>query len=113
MKRASDLTALKDMVNEAIQTVKAEEAGLSAIASLIYQATSLAQSALASNDPAERTRLLNQYKEIRPQIDRVAIDSGYRGTNLIDDGTDDLVVVFNEDNTGKLIIKHISRSWHN
>ncbi len=106
MSRASDLAALKDMMNEAIQTVKAADAGLSAIESLIYQAKSLAQSALQSNDATVRANLAAQFNEILNQIDNVAADSGYRGTNLIDSGTDNLVVVFNEDNTSTLTINH-------
>lgn len=106
MSRASDLSALKDMMNEAIQTVKAADGGLSAIESLIYQAKSLAQFALQSNDATTRSNLMNQFNEILNQIDSVAADSSYRGTNLIDGGTDNLVVVFNEDGTSTLTINH-------
>jgi flagellin len=106
MDRASDLSGLKDMMNEAIQTVKAADAGLSAIESLIAQAKSLAQSALASNDATTRSNLATQYSEILNQIDYVAADSGYRGTNLIDSGTDNLVVYFNEDGSSTLTINH-------
>lgn len=106
MSRASDLAALKDMMNEAIQTVKAADAGLSAIESLIHQAKSIAQSALQSNDATVSANLAEQYSEILTQIDNVAADSGYRGTNLIDSGTDNLVVVFNEDGTSTLTITH-------
>jgi len=106
MDRASDLSGLKDMMNEAIQTVKAADAGLSAIESLIAQAKSIAQSALASNDATTRSNLATQYSEILNQIDNVAADSGYRGTNLIDSGTDDLVVYFNEDGSSTLTINH-------
>jgi len=49
MQRASDIAALKDGMGEAIQTIKAADAGIQGITSLIESAKALAQSALQAN----------------------------------------------------------------
>lgn len=100
--RASDLASLKDGMGQAIQTVKAADAGISAITSLIAAAKGIAQSALATQDAAARTAYNSQYTEILTQIDNLAGDSGYKGTNLLND--QDLTVVFNEDGSSTLTV---------
>lgn len=106
--RATDLSELKDAMNEAIQTVKAADAGITAIEDLIAQAKSLAQSALASSDATERSNLAAQFDTLRGQIDDLAEDSGYRGTNLLQ--SDNLQVIFNEDGTNSLTISGVDAS---
>ena len=48
MSRASDLTSLKDYMGEAIQTIKAADAGINSITDLINQAKGLANTALGA-----------------------------------------------------------------
>ncbi len=108
MDRATDLAGLKDMMNEAIQTIKAADAGITAIEDLIAQARSLANSALASSDAATRSALAAQFNEILNQIDNLASDSGYRGTNLLNN--EDLVVIFNEYGTSTLTVEGVDAS---
>ena len=102
LNRAGDLDARKDQMNEAIQTVKAADAGIKAITGLIEQARSLAQSAKASTDAAVRASYAAQFDDVLAQIDDLAGDSGYKGTNLI--GGDSLDVEFNEDGSSSLTI---------
>jgi flagellin-like hook-associated protein FlgL len=92
--RASDLAVRKDGMSEAIQTVKAANEGIEAIQQLIESAKGLAQSAYSAGTTGAST-LSAQFDEIRTQIDNIATDSAYKGTNLIDG--DDITVVFNED----------------
>ncbi len=105
MDRATDLAALKDSMNEAIQTIKAADAGIKAIEDLVAQAKSLANSALATSDTTTRSELAAQFDELLNQIDDLAADSGYRGKNVIDG--DDLEVIFNEDGTSTLTINGV------
>ena len=84
--RASDLSALKDEMSEAIQTIKAANVGVESIADLIAQAKSLAQAVLAA-DVADATIFIDQYDAVITQIDQVAADSGYKATNFLQDGT--------------------------
>ena len=82
MDRAGDLSVRKDGMGEAIQTVKAANAGISAITDLIASAKGIAQSALSAGT-TEASTLAAQFNSILDQIDTVAADSGYKGTNLL------------------------------
>ena len=99
--RASDLSVLKDGMGQAIQTIKAADAGIKGITALIEAAKGLTQSARTA-DTAGRAALATQFDDLLEQIDELALDSGYQGTNLLD--ADDLVVNFNEDGTAQLTI---------
>ena len=97
--RASDLSARKDEMAESIQMVKAADAGISAIETLIAAAKSLATSALSADQTAGDVALLGaQYAEVLSQIDKVAEDSGYKGINLLNGG--EVTVKFSEKGDG-------------
>jgi len=104
--RASDLAGLKDSMGQAVQTVKAANAGITGISNLIEAAKGLAQSALSTSDTASRTSYAAQYDAILTQITSLAADSGYKGTNLLA-ATNDLVVNFNETATSSITIASV------
>jgi flagellin len=108
MDRANDLSGLKDNMNEAIQIVKAADAGITAIEDLIAQAKSLANSALATANTTERASYATQFGNLRTQIDALASDAIYKGTNLLADGN--LSVIFNEGSTSSLTISGFAAS---
>ena len=105
MDRAGDLSVRKDGMGEAIQTVKAANAGLTAITDLIASAKGIAQSALSAGT-TEAAALAAQYNSIRTQIDTVAADSGYKGTNLVSNTVAErtLTVKFDESGDSSLTI---------
>ncbi|MCX5834261.1 MAG: flagellin [Deltaproteobacteria bacterium] len=103
--RAGDLAVRKDGMGEAIQTVKAANAGIEAIQQLIESAKGIAQSAYSSGASGRET-LAAQFDEMMTQIDNIAADAGYKGANLLDG--DDLTVVFNEDGSSDLTISGFS-----
>jgi len=103
MDRAADLSVRKDGMGEAIQTVKAANQGITSITDLISSAKGLAQSALSAGT-AERSTLAAQFNSILAQIDSLAGDSGYKGTNLLGGTTVSLAVKFDEDGTSQLTI---------
>lgn len=92
MQRADDLSARKDGMAEAVQMAKAADAGIKAITSLIESAKGVAQAALATTNTTDRTTYATTFNTLRTQIDKIAQDSGYRGTNFLDG--DDQVVEF-------------------
>jgi len=102
LNRANDIAARKDSMGEAIQTVKAATSGIEAINTLIESAKGIAQSALATSDVTSRAQYVTQYNAIINQINTMASDSGYRGTNLLIGNT--LTVKFNEDGASSLSI---------
>lgn len=84
--RASDLASRKDGMSEAIQTIKAANVGVEGVNNLIAQAKSLAQSAMSATS-TEATTFVTQYAEVLTQINEMAADSGYKGVNLLQEGT--------------------------
>jgi flagellin len=101
LSRAGDLSARKAAMGEALQTVQAASAGIKSIQSLIEQAKGLAASARSATT-ADRATLATQFNAIRTQIDNLAGDASYKGTNLLD--ADDLTVDFNESGSSDLTI---------
>jgi flagellin-like hook-associated protein FlgL len=99
--RASDLSNRKDGMSEAVQTVSATNAGITAITGLIAAAKGIAQSALSTSDTNVQSKLAAQYDTIRTQIDQMSSDSGYRGLNLLS-STNTLTVNFNENASSAL-----------
>ncbi len=104
--RAGDLSNLKNNMNEAIQIVKAADAGITAISDLIAQAKSVANSALATASTTERSSYAAQFESLRTQISNIAEDASYKGTNLLQNNS--LTVKFNEDSTNSLSITGFS-----
>jgi len=100
--RASDFAVRKDGMAEGIQTAKAADAGISAINSLVEAAKGLAAAALGTANTTDRGTFSTQYQQLVTQINTLASDSQYRGTNLLTGAT--LTVNFNEDATSKLSV---------
>lgn len=97
--RAGDLSARKDAMGEAVQTVKAASEGIKAITTLIEQAKGIAADARSAS-AADRATLATQFGDLMTQIDELATDAGYKGINFLDSAT--LTVEFNEDGSSSL-----------
>lgn len=111
--RASDLSRLLDGMGQAIQVLKAADEGITAITSYLEQMQAVAQEALdqanaAGGAPVDQASLEASFDELSGQLDSVAGDSGYRGTNLLDSGT--LEVTFNEDASSTLSVTGVDFS---
>jgi flagellin len=107
MQRASDLAMRKDGMNEGIQAIKAADAGIKGLTSLVEQAKSLITAARTAGT-TEANSLVTQYNEIRSQINNLASDSGYKGVNLL--AGDDLTIEFNEDGSNTLSVSGFDAS---
>jgi len=102
--RADDLSTRKDEMSESIQLVNAANDGVESISALIASAKSLAQSALSESGTAAIDTLRAQYTEVLNQIDLLAEDSGYKGTNLLEASTVQHEVKFDETGASSLTI---------
>src|SRR5262245_7698621 len=80
--RANDLAGRKDAMGEALQAVNAASTGIEGIQALIDQAKGLADDA-RSGDATTRADLAGQFDELLNQIDGLADDSSYNGTNFL------------------------------
>jgi len=101
---ASDFDALKGNIDLAISTIQSAIDGIDAITELVNQAKGLASNAKATGDTNERSTLAVQFNELLGQIDSIANDSTFNGTNLLKATPDNLAVEFNTDNTSNLTI---------
>jgi flagellin-like hook-associated protein FlgL len=81
--RANDLSVRKDGMSEAVQLVKAADAGIKAITNLIESAKGVAGAALATTNATDRNTYESTFNTLMNQITQLASDSGYRGTNLL------------------------------
>ena len=102
--RATDLTARKSEMAEAIQTLKAADAGNKGLTALIASAKSIAQASLSADTTTEQTSLMAQYTAITAQIDDLAADSGYKGVNLLGGTGQTLEVKFDETGTSSVTL---------
>ncbi|MDI1229325.1 MAG: flagellin [bacterium] len=96
--RANDLNRLLDGQGQAIQVLKAADEGIKQITSFLEQAQAIAQEAqdqLNADPAADVSSLGASFDEVLNQIDDLAGDSGYRGSNLVA-GASTLSVTFNE-----------------
>ncbi|GFO67627.1 flagellin [Geomonas limicola] len=99
--RATDFASRKDGMSEAVQTVSATNAGITAITGLIQAAKGVAQSALSTSDTNVQSKLAAQYDTIRTQIDQMSSDASYKGLNLLS-SSNTLTVNFNENASSSL-----------
>ena len=83
LERANDLSTRKDGMAEAVQLVKAADAGITGITSLIESAKGVASSAAATSSATDRANYAATFNTLMGQITQLASDSGYRGTNLL------------------------------
>ncbi|MEP1441925.1 MAG: flagellin [Hyphomicrobiales bacterium] len=101
--RASDLGTLLDAQQQAIRTVEAADQGITAIEDLVDSARAQATAALQTEDPAARAEAAAAFDEIVGQIEDLAGDASFNGTNLL--AGDDLQVVFNESGDASLTVE--------
>jgi flagellin-like hook-associated protein FlgL len=99
--RSDDLSARLDGIAKGVNTVKAADAGIKSLTTLLKQAKGVAKDARAlssdTNDTqamADREDLLEQFNDLLTQVDSLAKDSGYDGVNLLQ--SDNLTVEFAE-----------------
>jgi len=105
--RANDLNRLLDGQGQAIQVLKAADEGIKQITSFLEQAQAIAQEIKdqkSADAAAVVTDLAASFDEVLNQIDQLANDAGYRGTNLVNDNTATLDVTFNEGGTSSLAV---------
>lgn len=115
--RASLLTGLKDNISEAIQLVKASDAGVKSLTSLIENLRGqLSQARTALNSSTSATLLAgvaSGYNELINQLNNTTRDSSYGGINFLSAGggaKGTLTVNFNEESTTKLAMSGFDAS---
>jgi flagellin-like hook-associated protein FlgL len=106
--RAGDLNNLLDAMSTGINTIQAANNGITAITKLVQSAQSLVSQAQQTSDTTVRASLSSQFDAIRTQIDQLAADAGFNGTNLLNG--DDLTVTLNETATSTTTVSGVTDS---
>jgi flagellin len=118
---ASDYATFKNGMSEAVQTMKAATDTIESIKTLLNQMKSLATSAKSAAEQGDAYDLTAQFADVREQIDFLAGDAIYKGVNLLQSDTlnvvfntdgDDLEVVgFDGDASGLGVVVAASNAW--
>ena len=74
---------------------------------LVEQAKGLAITSKSTSDTNERSTLAVQFNSLLTQIDTLAADASYGGSNLIQATPDNLTVSFNESGTSTLTVSPV------
>ncbi len=102
--RVGDLAILKDHIERGIGTVETAVQGIEAITDLVNRMKGIALSAKSDDDAANRSKSAVRFNGLRAQLDNLANDASYKGTNLINGSPSDLRVTFSEDGGSTLTV---------
>ena len=102
--RASDLTQVKDKVDQAISAVTNAVQAIDSATKIVEQIRGIAESAKSAATAAERSTLSNQAVQLATQLNNLINDASYNGVNLLKATPDNLQVNFNEDSTVELTV---------
>jgi flagellin-like hook-associated protein FlgL len=100
--RANDINSRKDKIGEGVRTLRAADNGITAITSLLDSMKGVANAALATTDSGERNVYAETYVTLRGQITALAADSGYGGTNLLNN--ESLILEFSEQSGASTLV---------
>lgn len=103
MQRANDLTARKDGMTEAVQAIKATDAGITGMKTLLESAKGVLEQA-RSTSSSGLAALYKSFNTIAAQIKQLINDSSYKGTNFMNGSSVSLDVLFNETGSNKITI---------
>jgi flagellin len=104
--RANSLSSLLDGITNGVNTIQAANNGITALTKLVQSAQSLVTQAQQTTDTGVRASLSTQYNSIRTQIDQLAGDSGYNGTNLL--SGNNLTLTLNETGTSTATLSGVT-----
>lgn len=102
--RANNLAGRKDGMAESVQALRAADAGVSGLKSLIETAKGIIAQA-ATTSSTGLSALYTSFNTVAAQIGQLVKDSGYKGTNFLDGTAVSLDVLFNETGTNKLTVQ--------
>jgi flagellin len=106
--RAGDLQRVKDTIGQGVSAVGTAVNGLDTIDQLLQQAKAVALQYESTTDPTEQAALSAQFNELANQVDGVARDSSYGGTNLIAGAPETLAVPVNEDGSSAVTVNGVA-----
>jgi flagellin len=106
--RAGDLATLKDSIDQGVSSLETAVAGVEAIRDIVEQMKGIALGAKSEADTVNRSKAAVQFNDLRRQLDNLATDTSYKGTNLIKSSPANLKVTFSEDGSSTLTISGVA-----
>ena len=106
--RATDIQLLKDDIDQAASTVQLAVDGVEAIEDIVEQMKGLALSAKSDSSSTNRSKAAVQFNDLKLQLDNLANDSSYKGTNLLQGSPGNLKVTFSEDGSSTLTVSGVA-----
>ncbi len=104
--QASSLGDVMDGISNTQGAISAASTGIDAIKSLVQDAKTLANAALASSDPTTKAAYASQFNALRTQIDSLAADSSFNGVNLLTGGS--TTATLNPDGTSSYAVSGVN-----
>lgn len=104
--RSTDFLERRDGIDQGISTVTAALDGVEGIEQLVRQAKGIANSIKSATD-AQVADLVTQFNDLRTQLDNLAADATYQGTNLINGSGEEITIEFSERSASLLTIQSV------
>lgn len=101
---ANDLSNLKDSMSTALQTIQAASDAIDSITTIVEQLQGIVSSASQTEDADTRAGYASQYNDLLNQLDSLANDATFNGTNLVNSVVSQLKIAFNATNTSSLSV---------
>jgi flagellin len=95
--RASDFGDVQNSIDQAISALNAAQQGLTDITKLVNNLSGILVSLGSVTSTTASDALVDQYNALLTQINGLASDASYQGTNLINNTTQNLTIDFNSD----------------
>ena len=106
--RAGDLSVLKDSIDQGVSSVETAINGIEAVSDIVEQMKGIALGAKSEANAVNRSKAALQFNDLRNQLDNLATDASYKGTNLIKNSPANLKVTFSEDGSSTLTISGVA-----
>lgn len=104
--RAADFQGKKDAVDQGVSSLSAALQGITGVTTLVKQIKGLALNAQSASSQ-QIAGLVQQYNNLRSQLDNLAIDSQYQGLNLIAASGQSLNVSFSNLTGSNLVVNSV------
>ena len=102
--RASNLLAVKDTISQGVSKIETATLGLGFIQEILNELKATTLQYDQAGSVTEQAQASERFDELKAQLDALANDISFGGTNLVSGSPDTLTVTLNEDGTSSLTV---------
>jgi flagellin-like hook-associated protein FlgL len=107
IQQANNLAGLKDNLSTSLSTLNSTQDSITSATQVVQQLQGIVTQAGSTTDATARAALASQYNALLPQLDNIANDASFNGTNLLNGGSNPLIVATNTTNTANISISPV------